>query len=758
MTQNIFNDKVFLTPKIIESCFKKNKITHVDKQMCGNGFTTAFLNITPVKDKVNIIIAPNKAVVISKQIQTFNQRVKFFYKESSDTTFNDADILVFVADSFLMYEDKLKEISYKIDKVLIDEFHSVETQSLFRNRLQLFTEKVKNICSNVNTSIVTVTATPNLYSKIDIIISNKFKRDVNINITKDKKNALKRIKNDIKNSEKVIVFTNDKNVISKLKNYKKELRANFIVGENLMRGLVETVKIIEDKNSNLTIVSSRGFEGFDLYYNDANIYFFEDRAKEHETFYISNLYQAINRNRGTIKYIEYCRLELSNKRKQVFNDIDKEIDNFINDTTYSIEQKQRYEFKKYFDFVIFKQNNTGVFEITKNDVAINLYKERLLYDSSKWHTYFADFLKNRNINITDHPDINNRILNKQKRETKQYYLKQNENLITDLNLFGSGYYLIGIDYHDKIKPINYDIRLKYLKQLDNFLIRKNYDQNKELTDRQRFAYSLLNHEIYLRKLVNRVRTAYNIYIDNKYTRDGAREKKRVFKQKVINIVCQFIILFANDRIYFPKKIIANRDYNLTTEISLEAIKIIASEFDLNVLEADIRTCNPRILYALNGLTLPHDFYGVDKVNKKAINVFLNSFRYDANNKYSKKRQKQYAKQRLNDLGFDGKVIDFLIDRFFETNYKGDLFNFLAFHEKEIINDIRKERLTGNIGTVRRHDSLLIFNNAEDLTWLNNYQYKGVKGWFDIKDDCVVNLNHTQELKQISTGTDGVILL
>ena len=42
---------------------------------------------------------------------------------------------------------------------------------------------------------------------------------------------------------------------------KNRIKANFLIGDNLMRGLTELAKIIQDDNSNLTIGSSRSFEG-----------------------------------------------------------------------------------------------------------------------------------------------------------------------------------------------------------------------------------------------------------------------------------------------------------------------------------------------------------------------------------------------------------------------------------------------------------------------------------------------------------------
>ena len=103
--KTLYNSSRFLDTLLVKQCFQKNTITNVDKQICGNGFSTSFFKLKPKLNKVNILIAPNKAVIIGKENDYFNgkietsNKVKFFYKESTSTNFNDANLLVFVADS-----------------------------------------------------------------------------------------------------------------------------------------------------------------------------------------------------------------------------------------------------------------------------------------------------------------------------------------------------------------------------------------------------------------------------------------------------------------------------------------------------------------------------------------------------------------------------------------------------------------------------------------------------------------------------------
>jgi hypothetical protein len=750
----LYNDNRFLLPSLVEKCFYKNKITSVDKQVCGNGFSTSFFKLNPKLNHKNILIAPNKAVIIDKHqayinggINT-NNRVKFFYKESLDTNFNDADLLVFVADSFLAMKEKLKGIQNSIDLVLIDEIHSTEIQSLFRKKLVEFTDKVKSICNNINTSIVTVTASPNLYSEVDIFIENNFINDSNINISKDREDALKRIVAAIKSKKNVVVFSNSNTLIYKLRNYKNELEANFIMGENLTRGLSELVKIIPNENSNLTIVSSRGFEGFDINYKDAEVYFLEDRSNVFETFFISNLYQAINRVRSGAAYIEYNRLELSNKRKVDFKNIDIEVESFINDSSISITEKQKKEYSKFHSFVIFNQDDKGVYTLKVNQVAINLFKETLLFDNGINSKEFEPFLENRKIKLNFLSDVNNRISKKVKGKIKERNLLSNADLLEGLNLFGDDYILENRDlYSVMYGQRTFENRSLYLKHLQTYLRRKNYNGLRTNTKRELIALDLLENESKFYKLVSDVTRAYDNRSIDKYGLKGSQEYRLKFRNTSFNIVCKFIMMFANNRISLPSKWVANRDYNLLTDVGISEIDLISRMFDVKALEIDINTCFPRVLYALNGLELPSNFYGENKRNKLNINVFLNNFFYDNEKKTSKKLQRNNAILKFRNLGFNEIVIKYLIDNFFECGFRGDLFAKLSFYEKKIISEIKNcvidlsknSSYKINDGIIRRHDSVIIFNNRIELDFLNEFEYLGVKGWFNVKRSPVINI-------------------
>lgn len=117
-------------------------------------------------------------------------------------------------------------------------------------------------------------------------------------------------------------------------------------------------------------------------------------------------------------------------------------------------------------------------------------------------------------------------------------------------------------------------------------------------------------------------------------------------------------------------------------------------------------------------------------------MFLNDFFYNPNRKTPKKIQKIRARNKFKDFGFDEKVIEFLMYNFFESRFRGGLFNFLTFYEKQIVSRLKKVALEEFKveGVGRRHDSLILFNNESDLQRLNHLEFLGREGWFKLSEE------------------------
>lgn len=742
----IENNFKYITKNTLNQCFKNGEINHVDKVICGNGFSTAFLNTKPPKGKINILIAPNKAVVIDKEqsykLQKLSKikglnRQKFFYAEGTSRNFNNCDVLVFVSDSFVRFKKQIKSIKDKIHWVLIDEAHSVEIQSSFRRSLVDFNNKVKKTIGE-NTALTTVTATPLLFSKCNIKILNEKIEPITIYASNDYVNAINRIKELNKKREKILLATNSNNVIYRLRDENDIIEADFNIGKGLMSSISEVGILKHNDRSNLKIISSRGFEGFDIYGEDYNVFFFEDRSNDSETFFISNLYQALNRCRDGFKRVDYIRVELSNARKEVIKNVDKNITRFIERKDISIEQKQATKYKEYHKFVIFEKNkDKPSFTLKKNDSFIKLHKEQLLYDNFFNNDVFDSFLNDRKITIERDFNVQRKLPEKRTRSKKiSENLYNNREVIEKFNLFG-------IDY--RLSVNDFDNNKQALRHLERYLRRKNYNGLYEVNKREELAIELLSDVgLYSKTLINII-AINEAYHKKKYSARKSKERNDNFKKLADSSLRKLILMFVNEKPSVPKKIVGYRDYNLLTSVSTDVIKYVGGLFGFEVIEYDIRNCFPRILYALNGLQLPDEFYGINKSNKVSINIFLNDFMLNTKMKTPAKIQKKRSLEKFNALGFDEKVVDFLMKNFFNAKFRGNLFNYLSFYEEKIIEKLQYNTLSKNdISNIRRHDSVLLFVEFENnkkydinsvLNDVVNFEFLGQKNWFVNKEDA-----------------------
>ena len=252
------------------------------------------------------------------------------------------------------------------------------------------------------------------------------------------------------------------------------------------------------------------------------------------------------------------------------------------------------------------------------------------------------------------------------------------------------------------------------------------------------AWAILNDEEYFNIYCNKI---IKLYKKSKADEVGKRSKE--YKKKVTelesnikSIVSRLILMLSNKKVKLPKKAIVWRDYNLLTEVSLAVIEELAKDFNISIKEFDIISCNPRIIYAICGLKLPVNFYGENKELKIPINRALNSLAYDGRSRTASgiKDQKQNKKKRLKQLGFDDKVIDFLISKFF-NNTKDAVFNFCAYHEEMIISKLKKDLQLVNDNSndttfIRRHDSIIAFGEeVKGIDMINSFEYLDYKGWF-----------------------------
>ena len=738
----LHNSERYLSAEIVEKCFSYSNFINVDKQITGNGFTSAYLKLAPKKDKVNIIIVPNRQVILSKQKSYNNSKIKdtkigFIYGESDgvyssdDIDFETFDVLMFVADSFLNKLELLVLNQDKIDKILIDEAHSCIIQSSFRDKLKGFFNILKQNFKEQR--IVTVTATPLLFQRSEIKIVNTITPEKIVNITENQKQSFCRLEASIKKGNKVIVATNNARLIAKLKNKENLLKANFKIGKTLKQNLCELIIIEQDDNSNITIVSSAGFEGFDIENGINNVFIFEDRSRDSETFYPANIVQIIGRSRQGVNYLEWCRLTHSKGRTNYGVNL---ILNKLVSRKISTEKKLT-DRNNYLDLQKFSTQSKshlipdGVFVLEYDNVKYKLHNEAQRIDNEGLRIY-KQFFEDRNIKINYLSEGGNRINFKACSDSKKSeYIKLNRAYINEQEVYNNVF----------LKVIDLDGLNSFQKHFNKYIRRKYWnvdDVMQQMTKKEHITQSILFDKVFFGKYCDDIISTYMSYKSKEVSVRSKEyiEKTKALKNNIESVFGRFVLMLTNNKISLPKKEKVWRDYNLLTEVSYVVLDKICSYYNIKISEIDIRTCNPRILYACVGLDLPSDFYGVNKENKKQINTALNSLFYDARKrtKSDKKQQRKNQKKKLKNLGFDSRVINFLLNTFFERN-RDSLFNFCAYHESKMIskitNDVKKQNShLEESAVIRRHDSVIVFNEYNiDNSTLNEFNYLNKKGWF-----------------------------
>lgn len=748
--KRIKNKGRYISTETLSQCFDKGKHLKVDKGITGNGFTTAFMNAKVPQGKKNILIMLNRGAIEDKERgykkigNKKKNKIAFVYSGSKDTLNTNANLYIIIIDKFIIDLKYFFNDIENINWILIDESHTLKTDSVFRKRLKGFDDKIEPFLINDRIAVTSVTASPMLYTKSDIFIENENLPEIVINVSPDRTRSIENAIEDLRSEESVLIATNSKSVIYRFKDENNVLRANFHIGDKLMQSLLPMMKIIPDSKSKLTIISKKSFEGIDLHGPDYSVYFFEDRGKGHESFFVANLYQAISRVRTGAIWMEYSRREFKGDVVDV-ELLEKKVDSLVARRDLSVENKQGSKFKVLQNYLIFERGN-GKFKVKKDKIAFDLLKEKIEYD--KGFDAFTDFFQLRNVKINFLDEIQLPV--KRERIFKETRL---QNLTSNYKFIRSS----GIYNDDKFRlpTFSYGDIVKDLKMVEGFLMLKRYDWHKKdienedrtrpLKPREEILLELFSNSAKMNKLLKEVTTAYN---KSRIAKDGFKNsiaKREKFKNRAPEIVHKICLAFGNNKISVPEKIVGYRDYNIFTEISMTGIKIIAERFGIEVLEIDIKNAYPRIMYALNRMELPDNFYGTNKKNKLSINIAINNFRFNSTLNTVEAQQRSDSRKKLRKLGFHEKVVDDLMVRFFNSPHKGDLFNYLASYEKQIIDKVMAYLIHETYdGYARRHDSVLYFNhkglyNSKSLgikqmsetKLLGDFEFKGVKGWFDV---------------------------
>jgi len=551
------------------------------------------------------------------------------------------------------------------------------------------------------------------------------------------------------------------NTIVAILGKKNNIHVNWLIGKTLYGNCAEYCDMTQDDDSLITICSSASFEGVSIRYNENNFgqpsaYLFSNRdlVHQHENVSPSDNYQFFNRERGIgCDYMEFCRQELKGKTRTVKKRED--IEYFVNRMDISTEKKMSKKYKEFHNYVVFKEKEVdGIqgkfYKIDIDECYWNIQKETRLFDLpfrdfvdgklgkdssgalNQEYQKIIDFFKDRKVSFRriDIGSIEETVpqaISHQKTKIKQ--LKANEKAIIEAEVFGDDFRLIPRRIGNKEVKLD-----KYVKYVEDYLRKKHYDGS-PLTFREQQGLNILLDEKLFNKICRLSVKRYNETAYAKYRQKLARQKIAEYQESHKWFIVKWILALMNDKIELGGKRIGWREYNLSLERKMEAIDPICELMDIRWTSVDLRQAFVRILHNYLGVECPKDIYGVDKKDKVNLNIALNSFKYDVSKNISRKSQRDMAIKKLQSFNFNPIVVDWLINNFFETNHRGDLFTFLSYYEYKIIHKAFRElQGSDNDGVVKRADEIIIFNNRSSLAWLNNLQFKGFNGYFQVEDD------------------------
>ena len=767
MSKIIKYNSRYLDTSIVSECFQSKQYNFVDKTLTGNGFTHSFLHIPVPIGKTNIIIVPNRQVVISKQESYDGEnRVGFIYggADSDSVDFNKYDILCFVIDSFVNAIDKLLANAHRLHWLLDDETHTTIIQSTFRHKLRGFSDFVND--NFPNTARVSVTATPLLFQKVDIRIVPETVESRCIHITHHQPRTLNKIKEFLADGKKCVVALQDARLLKGLVNDGEVLKASFKTGKTLFAKILETVEVVEDAESNLTIISSAGFEGFDVENGINNVFIFEDRSRDYSTYFVQNVVQIIGRPRQGTDYIEWCVFG-HDKRTDIIglDDLKRQ----AKSTRISHEKKLTSpDYKALRKYSSIKQDNDLglITEIVIDENLYNLDKEKFEADLNGLGAY-DDFFKTRGFTLIDERNKGSKRSNHRNSSHKQAhkFVQSNTEIVEASGIFDR----VELDLFPKESLSGYQkayevyLRRKYwdapVLAWDDTLLPEDVVNTVKL-ERELFCLAILKDEKEIEKGIKYVTKMKKQQKQDELGRKSKEYKEWLldFEMSILNVYPRLLMAISQGSVKIPSKLRNSRDFNLTTETSIGLIEAVTDLFDVEFKETDIVSCNIRIIYAFLGLNLPKNIYGENKVNKKKINTLLNTL--SKHQAIARKIDSAYYKKNqvkaMRGFGFDEKVITFLMEEFWERP-KDALYNFCAYHEKAICNSLMQSLIqyaeVNNLETrfIRRHDSILTFGewHTDFDTVIDNFTYLGKGDWF-LKSDGYVD---TTEADEVFEDTD-----
>lgn len=359
-----FNSKyVSGTAKELITNFESN--TYIIKGSTGIGGTTALLNYTQSNC---LIISPNVGMIKGKEGKQYTSDKQLFIYGSSKDKWSDAIdyldnedntnlVINTTPDQICLLRDSNNELYNKLRtfNVFVDEFHVYSVDATFRNSVGQLMEYIFN---EWIAKFKLSTATPN-YNYIDIpkgieidiyIIERENQPKKKLAYTYDINNVKPFVNNEVAKDRMVVLFTNNGNYHKSF----KHLRVHNLVGETLKVKLAPFLRgqdgIVYPTDTQLLIVSSSFFAGFDIE-QDCSMIFVSEELMQQRKININNLMQAYGRGRNTVHnalYVNARAFKNENNAVTTLNDVNKAIaqaETDINKANEVLKSVGTYSFK-----------------------------------------------------------------------------------------------------------------------------------------------------------------------------------------------------------------------------------------------------------------------------------------------------------------------------------------------------------------------------------------------------------------------------
>jgi hypothetical protein len=785
-----FYDGKYLPRDVVNQCYRKGKITNVNKTETGNGFTHSVLNTPPNFPLVKILIEPNLKVIKDKAEKHKGENYLYLHSESFSTLNdwnNTTEYLVTTTDTFrhiILPALRKKNQAKQIESITIDEVHKIPEDASFRDSLVDYFHGVslEMLELNPEIAIVNVTASAPLSTnpfyywggydparwaghnpyKIDILLTPINREKKEIQRDNNEETLVQDIKHLVSQGEKVMVFTNNSRIIHQFIQDGK-LNATLIAGSKVARSVFYRAKVLENKN--FIISTSSGFEGWDAEGEGWNVYLFSDLNESKHTIGITHTDQAMGRAREGAKKITFCEIPFFQTTDAYGN---------VRKLTTGFEEIEKLkERKNYRPIDLIKKKLHRNEHLKKSEVIINasakeyelkdgidvlrprLILEQLYADQEEIERrmrsisdkiYIDQYWEFKGVKFID-VNLNAERVQKVKGVKKDIgFLLDNEKLIRQKGL--CDYQLV----------FNGDTPKEFINDFEEWLIFKSLSpvtdwMSKKVQAFADYALTMDNegHRVpdssHLEAFLSGLMDDRTIDIRKKLKGAKSDAEKEELNDKIKRVemgwfsknIMHLMAFLLNDQ----KNMVANtplnvyREYNITTKLDLASIEKVCNWMGVQVTELDIRSCAWRIIYAMRGLPLPDNFYGVNKKNKRKLNALLNQLSASAEVKRRKGQFEDFKnrkKKQLKNRGVPARVYNWLLDNFADKP-SDEVFNTYTYHENLIIEKII-QCFPSDAAIIRRHDSILVFDfDWESVTGqavmerIKGFEYLGVKGWF-----------------------------